>query len=93
MISVKRIVWTDEAELHIWVRHRVSINEVEEAAYASKLIVRGRESGIYEVYGRTEAGRYLLAIVRLINGNTAKLITARGMTLAEQRRFKRHIAH
>ena len=80
----------EETELHVWSRHRVSASEVEEAAYAHGLAIRGREPGIYEVYGRTEAGRYLMIAVRYLGKGVCRLITARDMDDSERRLYKRH---
>lgn len=82
-----------EAELHIWSRHRVTAREVDEAAFQHGLVIRGREKGVYVVYGRTEAGRYLLIVVRYLGSGVARLITSRDMTKMERRRFERHAAH
>jgi len=82
-----------EAELHIWSRHRVAVREAEEAAYQHGLAVRGRSKDVYEVFGRSEAGRYLLVVVRYLGGAVARLITARDMSRTERRRYDKHRAH
>ena len=58
------ILWDETAESHIWARHRVTPEEVEEAAFAHGLAIRGRARGIYEVFGQTEVGRHLLIVTR-----------------------------
>lgn len=83
----------EETALHIWSRHRVTPNEASEAAQVHGLIIRGRAEGLYEVYGRTEAGRYLAVIVRNLGDGVAQLITARDMGRTERRRYERHTAH
>lgn len=83
----------EETELHIWSRHRVSVREAEEAVYHRGFMIRGRTSGVYEVYGRTDEGRYLLVVVRYIGRGVARLITSRDMDGAERRRYDRHMAH
>ena len=93
MLGIRKIIWNEEAELHIWVRHHMTPEEVEEAAYASGLVVRGRGQAVYEVYGKTEAGRYLLIIIRVLRKNLAEVITARDMSSAERRRYKNHTWH
>lgn len=83
----------EDAQAHIWTRHRVSVSEVEEAAYSSGLTIRGRGAGVYEVYGTTDAGRYLMLAVRYLGRGIARLITARDMTRTERRRYLRHVSH
>lgn len=68
-------------------------NEVETAAYHAGLILRGRSSGLYEVYGRTEEGRYLVIIVRYRGRGVASVVTARDMDLAGRRRYEKMRAH
>jgi hypothetical protein len=83
----------EETALHIWSRHRVTSQEASEAAYGHGLIIRGRAEGLYEVFGRTEAGRYLTIIVRNLGDGLAQLITARDMGRTERRRYERYTAH
>ena len=92
-MRIIRLDCSEGAEVHIWTRHQVSFREVEEAAYGSGLIIRGREVGVYEVYGRTEAGRYLMIAIRDMGKGAARLITARDMTQTERRRYKKHVSH
>ena len=79
--------------LHIWSRHRIAVREVEEAAYQHGFVIRGRAQGVYEVYGRTEAGRYLMIAVRYLGAGVGRLITSREMSETERRRYDRHTAH
>ena len=83
----------EEAEEHIWTRHHVAVVEIEQAAHNHALIVRGRGRGLYEVYGRTDAGRLLMIAVRCLSQGAAKVITAREMSGAERRRFRKRTAH
>ena len=86
------LVCDEETELHVWIRHRVTFREVQEAVYQG-MIIRGRQRGVYEVYGRTDSGRYLTVVVRYVGKLEARLITARDMTQTERRRHVRHSAH
>lgn len=80
-------------EEHVWARHRLTFREVEEAAYRHGLAVRGRAKGVYEVYGRTEDGRYLMIAARSLGDGVFRLITARDMSDAERRRYGKYTAH
>ena len=69
-------------------KHAVTLAEVAEVFEDDGLrTFRGRE-GLYEAYGRTAAGRYLLVIFKP-EDNAYRLVTAREMTHAERRRFRR----
>ena len=92
-MDVSRLTCDEETELHIWSRHRVTMREVEEAAHRNRLTLRGRAPAVYEVYGRTESGRYLMVATRHTGKGEARLITARDMTQTERRRYLRQIAH
>ena len=83
----------EDAELHIMSRHGVTLREVEEAVFHRGIVRRGREPGIYMVLGRSEAGRYLLVIVRDIGKGVARVITARDMNKALRRLYLNKMAH
>lgn len=88
MRQIARIISTLEREAHIWEKHRVTRDEVEEACFNEPLVVRGRE-GCHVVLGQTEAGRYLHVVVVLMNRGRARLITARDVTPQERRYYQR----
>ena len=76
----------EDTELHILARHRLTLREAEDAVYQRRLILRGRSENVYNVFGRTEAGRYL-------GDGIARLITARDMSWTERRRYERYTAN
>ena len=92
-MRIGRLLWDEDTELHVWSRHRVTLLEVEEAAHNHGLAVRGRDKSVYEVFGRTEAGRYLMIAVRYQGRGDAGVITAREMSRTERRRYQRRGAH
>jgi uncharacterized protein len=68
--------------------HGVTLDEVREAILERPFwVVPGRD-GTALVYGRTYAGRYLF-VVALPEGDEAFIITARDMTAAEKKTFRR----
>jgi uncharacterized protein len=68
--------------------HGVSLDEVREAILERPFwAVPGREGTIL-VYGRTYGGRYLL-VVALAEGEEAFIVTARDMSAAEKKTFRR----
>ena len=72
----------------LWAKHRVELFEVVETLVTDPCVRRGRE-GLYYVLGRTDAGRYLLAVVRDLGAGRARLVTARDMDPAERRLYRR----
>ncbi len=69
------------------------LKEAEDAVTQQRLVLRGRSKGVYNVFGRTEAGRYLTIIVRYLGDSVARIITARDMSWTERRRYERHTAN
>lgn len=92
-MRIARVHCDEDTELHIWSRHRISPQEVSETTNGRCFIIRGRLEGLYEVFGRTEAGRYLTTVIRYLGDGDARLITARDMNWTERRRHDRHLAH
>ena len=75
--------WDDRNTSHI-AEHGVSTDEVEEACDNAPLVRKGR-SGLYLAYGQTDAGRYLLTVIRYRGRGGVYVITARNMTERERK--------
>jgi hypothetical protein len=54
--------WTSDRIQHI-THHGITPEEVEEVFVTTPTFKRGR-GGVYEAWGQTESGRYLLAVFR-----------------------------
>ncbi len=79
-------------EEHIWTKHHVAPEEVEEVCFSDPLVRRGRDHS-YVVYGRTAVGRYLIAFLYPEpegghGGGVFRLATARDMEDVERRRYQ-----
>jgi hypothetical protein len=85
------LLWDDETIEHVWERHRLSIEEVDEAFSDPEALIHTGRHGRQVVYGRTEAGRYLTIIVESESRQVAWLITARSMTDSERHRYRRRL--
>jgi uncharacterized DUF497 family protein len=72
----------------IEVKHGISYQEVEEACYADTLHLRRSREGLYKLFSRTLAGRYILVVLIHIETVTWKIVTAREMTVNERRLYK-----
>lgn len=96
MVKIGWLDWRPDRVQHI-AGHKVSPYEVEEAIRdRDRRIVKGGSAErnpnetIYRVYGRTEAGRYLLVpLLKYESGTGALPLTARDMTESERRRYRK----
>ncbi len=86
-MRIDDVEWTSDRVEHI-ARHAISPEEVEEVLASAQFFKRGR-GGVYEAWGRTESGRYLLVIFRYLGHNRAWPITARDMDENEKRILRR----
>jgi uncharacterized DUF497 family protein len=68
--------------------HGVSLDEVREAILEHPYWAAPGRDDTTLVYGRTYAGRYLLVVV-IPEGQEAFVVTARDMTEAEKKTFRR----
>lgn len=82
------VVLTPEAIEHMWTRHRVTQEEVEEACYGTIRLKRAK-SGRVAVFGQAEAGRYLFIIGLLMPKRVLFVITARDMEDRERKYYMR----
>ncbi len=70
-------------------KHGIRGFEVEEACLSAGRHVRRGKEGLYIVFSRTSAGRYILVALADRAGGLFEVATAREMTLAERRLYKR----
>ncbi len=75
-------IWLDWVVDKLAERHGVAPREVEEAFFNVPYKVRRIESGKYQLFGRSDRGRYLFVVFAWA-GRQVKVITARDMTSAE----------
>ncbi len=85
---IEGFIWREWVIEKIIERHSVWPDEVEEAFFNRPYKLRRVESGKYQLFGRSEDGRYLF-IVFAWRGRQIKVITARDMTHSERRFFGR----
>ena len=86
-MRISEVIISAETETHIWAKHHVTPEEVEEACAGDPLVLRGREDG-YAVYGRTDTGRYLIVFLYPRGQGVFALATARSMEDRERRRYQ-----
>jgi uncharacterized DUF497 family protein len=85
-LHINDFIWNEWNINHI-ARHGVTPQEVEEACFNQPLC-RKTKSNLYLIYSQTDAGRYLLIVLRLNPSNIAYPITARAMTDSEQKYYR-----
>ena len=90
MFQIREVVFPPHVEEHIWAKHHVTPEEVEEVCLSAPWPLRGRDRR-YAIYGRTEAGRYLVAFLYPRGRGVFSLATARDMSQMEQRRYQQHL--
>ncbi len=77
----------------LWAKHNVAEEEVYEVIENDDELPRLRRSnvepGSYLVYGRTQAGRYLVVALFPKGRGTANVATARDMTASEKALYER----
>ena len=83
-------VWNNTNIEHI-ASHNVTPEEVEQVCTGKPLIFTAPSKGknpVYYVLGRTQAGRYLFAVVIYFGKGKGYVVTARDMIRSEKRRYK-----
>lgn len=85
--EVREIRWSDANEAHI-ARHAVAPAEVEEVVHMRPRLVEPGRGGTELVFGRTDAGRYLLVVLAEAEDGRSIVVTARPMTENERSKFR-----
>lgn len=87
-MRINEIEWSEDSISHI-ARHGLDPSEVEEACFENMPFVLKSRYNRYFVLGQTKSGRYLAIVFEYLGQNKAKIITARAMSEAERRLYKR----
>ena len=93
-MRVEDFIWLPDVIEKLIVKHAVTPEEVEQVFF-DRPRYRFHETGhvegedLYTALGQTEAGRYLTVYFIFKSHNTALVISARDMDLAEVRRYAR----
>jgi uncharacterized protein len=78
--------WTDDSEAHI-ARHGIAPEEVEQTTERPFYTMPGRDGTL--LLGQAHSGRYLLVVLSGSGDGRWHVVTARAMTEAERRVFKK----
>ncbi len=90
---IKKLIWPEEQIEHI-ARHGVTPEEVEEVLFNTKgrVALRAASKGsnpVFNVFGQTKAGRFLICMMIQFPDRNGYPITARPMTESEKRNYKK----
>lgn len=84
---IESFLWLDWVVEKIEEKHGVTPEEVEEAFFNPPYKVRRSVSEKYQLFGRSNSGRYLFIVFAWVE-HSVKVITARDMTEAERRYYQ-----
>ena len=92
-MRIDRLIWDEWNIAHI-ARHNVSPEEVRQVCRSpERLVLRSSKSkhGLerYQVFGRTEEGRYLAMILDRLKPGQFYVVTARDMSDREKKVYRR----
>lgn len=94
MLRLRDVIWKIQFVEKLLVEHAVTTDEVESVIFGRSHLLRvrrGRVKGedVYEAFGQTEAGRYLVVFF-IHKSGSALPISSRDMTQSERRYYERH---
>jgi uncharacterized protein len=93
-MQIKGYIWREDVVDKLWWKHNVTVEEVE-AIFVNRPRIEKIEKGhfhdedVYAALGQTNAGRYLMVIFIYKRDSRALIVTARGMTSQERKRYGR----
>ena len=89
MLRIESLEVDDHILDKIEAKHGITFSEVEEACLSGKRHVRRGREGLYKLFSRTEAGRYILVVLVNLGRGSWKIATARDMTDSERRLYSK----
>lgn len=87
-MRIEHIVWDSGSISHI-ARHGVGPDEVEEACFGGGRVILKTRFNRYILLGQADSGRYLTIVFAYLENKAIKIITARAMSEAERKYYKR----
>ena len=80
MLQIESLEIDDHILEKIELKHNLSFSEVEEACFSDRVHARKDREGLYKLFGRTSAGKYILVVLVNLGDGIWKVVTAREMT-------------
>jgi uncharacterized DUF497 family protein len=69
-------------------KHGVTFEEAEEICLSDERHVRRSREGLYKIFSKTLAGRYLIVVLVHLESSRWKIVTAREMTGNEKKLYQ-----
>ena len=88
MLYIETLEVDDHILEKIETKHGVTLDEAEDVCYSDSHHVRKGRTGLYKVFGRTTAGRFILVVLAHKGRGDWKVVTAREMTENETKLFR-----
>lgn len=93
-MNITGIIWLEDIVSKITIKHNVSKQEVVEILSHKPFFLfveNGFKKGenVYSAMGRTKAGRYLVVFFVYKRNKDALIISARGMSQKEKRKYEK----
>ena len=89
MLRIESLQIDDHVLDKIESKHGITFEEVEQACLSEKRHVRRSREGLYKLFSRTGAGRYILVVLVNLGRGDWKIVTAREMTDNERRLYNK----
>lgn len=87
-MRIDQLIWDDYRVEHVAL-HDVDPEEVWQICQDPLHVARREGRNRYLIFGQTDGGRYLFVVLEQMESASYKPITARDMTEAEKRGFRR----
>lgn len=91
MLYIESLEIDDHILEKIERKHNIKFNEVEEACLSNQRHVRKGREGLYKVFSRTAAGKYILVVLVNKGDGNWKVATAREMMDSERLLYEKSI--
>jgi uncharacterized DUF497 family protein len=91
MLYIESFQIDDHILEKIEIKHNIRFEEAEEVCGSETTHVRRGKEGLYKVFGKTRAGRFILVVLVNKGEGEWKIVTARVMTDEERKLYKQSI--
>jgi len=89
-VDIQEIRWDDWNKVHIWERHQLTPEQVEEVCYGSpaNMLVEETYSNRFRIIGPKNDGKLLVVILAEEGPNSFYIVTAKPPKRQELRRYQ-----
>lgn len=86
-MRISGLQWDDANLEHVAGRHGLRVTEVEDVCFGPHYACTAKYRR-KAVYGQTTSGKYLMVILERLYDSVFRVVTARGMTTSEKRKYR-----